>query len=78
MFEEHIKVKLWLYKIPAAGIGSGERFKNQNLPQIWLMIKKPLNEGYIKLKPCSVMVIVLVALTDKFNALFHHGNFPVG
>ena len=22
--------------------------------------------------------IVLVALTDKFNALFHHGNFPVG
>ena len=22
--------------------------------------------------------LVLVALTDKFNALFHHGNFPVG
>ena len=23
-------------------------------------------------------MVVLVALTDKFNALFHHGNFPVG
>ena len=22
--------------------------------------------------------LVLVALTDKFNALFRHGNFPVG
>ena len=24
------------------------------------------------------LLVVLVALTDKFNALFHYGNFPVG
>ena len=24
------------------------------------------------------IIIVLVALTDKFNALFHYSNFPVG
>ena len=74
VFEEHIKAKLWLYKIPAAGIGSGQRFKNQNLPQIWLMTKSPLNEGYIKLQPCSVMVNFLFKVTID---LLNSSNFGV-
>ena len=39
------------------------------------IFKGHLLEKKIKL---STLLIVLVALTDKFNALFHHGKFPVG
>ena len=35
-------------------------------------------KNYASLDSCFLRAVVLVALTDKFNALFHHGNFPVG
>ena len=51
-------------------------------PQVWSLTQFYFSESRIDVKKCvfnkRTIKVVLVALTDKFNALFRHGNFPVG
>ena len=45
--------------------------------QVW-SLRHSIELSVLKFLKNLLSFVVLVALTDKFNALFHYGNFPVG
>ena len=46
--------------------------QSQNMSESWNL------QVAAAIERASEIDLVLVALTDKFNALFYYGNFPVG